>query len=102
MTKNPFVNAFCAIAYIVLVGVVMNFVSQTQSNKPDTAFAPIAFLSLLTLSAALMGSFFLYQPVQFFLDGKKKEATKLLLQTILVFAAITAVIFTLFLTGILH
>ena len=102
MTKNPFINALSALAYIILVGTVMNFVSHTQRNKPDTIFAPIAILSLLTLSAALMGYFFLYQPMQLYLDGKKKEATSLFVRTILVFAAITVVIFTLLLSGILH
>lgn len=102
MTKNPSINAICALAYIVLVGSVMNFISHTHNNKPDTVFAPIAILSLLTLSAALMGYFFLFQPVQLYLDGKKKQATSLFIQTILIFAGITAIIFTLFLSGILH
>ena len=102
MTKNPFINALCSLAYIVLVATVMNFVSHTHSNKPDTIFVPIAILSLFTLSAALMGYFFLYQPVQLYLDGKKKEATSLFVQTLFVFAGITVVIFTLFLSGILH
>src|SRR5579863_2089493 len=102
MTKNPFINALCSLAYIVLVASILNFVSHTQGNKPDTIFAPIAFLSLFTLSAALMTYFFLYQPVQLYLDGKKKEATSLFVKTILVFAAITVVIFILILSGILH
>src|SRR5690242_17804902 len=102
MTKNPIINALCALAYITLVGGVMNYLTHTHSNKPDTMFAPIAALSLLTLSAALMGYFFLFQPVQLYLDGKKKEATTLFVRTILVFAGITAVIFILLLSGILH
>lgn len=100
MTKNPILNALCALGYITLVGVVMNFVTQTQGSKPDTIFAPIAFLSLLTLSAALMGYFFLFQPVLLYLDGKKKEATSLLVRTIMVFASFTAIIFALLLSGI--
>lgn len=102
MTKNPFINALCALAYIVLVATVMNFLSHTHSNRPDTVFAPIAILSLLTLSATLMGYFFLYQPVQLYLDGKKKQATSLFVRTILVFAGVTVVIFALFLLGIVH
>lgn len=102
MTKNPFINAFSASAYIVLVVTVMNFLSHTQRNRPDTIFAPIAILSMFTLSAVLMGYFFLYQPGQLYLDGKKKQATSLFVRTVLVFAGTTAVIFTLFLSGILH
>jgi hypothetical protein len=80
----------------------MNFVSHTLGNKPDTIFDPIAFLSLFTLSAASMGYFFVYQPVQLYLDGKKKAATSLFVRTLLVFAGITVVIFTLLLSGILR
>ncbi len=102
MTKNPFINALCASGYIILIGTVANFLSRTQSNKPDTFLAPIAFLSLFTLSAALMGYFFLFQPVMIYLDGKKKQATSLFFQTILIFAAITAGIFIILLSGIIH
>lgn len=102
MTKNPFINALCALAYIVLVGSVMNYVSHAMRNKPDTFLAPVAVLSLFTLSAALMGYFFLYQPVQLYLDGKKKEATSLFVRTILVFAGSTTVVFAILLSGILH
>jgi len=45
MTKNPFVNAICASMYIILGVTVMNFVSQSLRNKPDTFFAPVVFLS---------------------------------------------------------
>ena len=100
MTKNPFINAFCALGYIVLVGLVMNFVSHTQSNKPDTFFAPIAILSLFTLSAAIMGYLFLYQPLQLFLDGHRKNAVNLFLQTVAVFAGITVLVFAVLLSGI--
>ena len=101
MTKNPFVNAFAGIFYIILVACVMFY--GTEHTKPvNSVIVPVAVLSLFSLSAALMGYFFLYRPVQLYLDGKKKEATSLFVQTILVFAVITAIIFSLFLSGILH
>ena len=102
MTKNPIINSLCALGYIVLVASLLNFVSHINHGKPDTIFAPIAFLSLFNFSAALMGYFFLYQPVQLYLDGKKKEATKLFTRTLLYFGVIPVVLFTLFLLGILH
>jgi len=101
VTKNPFINAFCSLAYIVLVASIFYFLSHTQRNKPDTIVDPIALLSLFTLSAALMGYFFLYQPVLLYLDGKKKEATSLFVRTILVFAGITIIVFILLLSGII-
>ena len=78
------------------------FYGTEHTKSVNSVIVPIAILSLFSLSAALMGYFFLFQPVQLYLDGKKKEATSLLVKTILVFASITAVIFTLFLSGILH
>jgi sensor histidine kinase regulating citrate/malate metabolism len=58
MKKNPFVNAIAASGYIVGVVSVMTFLSQTQSDKPDTILAPILMLSLLTLSVTVMAFLF--------------------------------------------
>lgn len=100
MTKNPFINALAGIAYIAIIASVM-FYGARNAEAEDSVLAPIALLSLFSLSAALMGYFFLYQPLQLYLDGKKKLATSLFTQTLLVFAGITAVILTLFLSGII-
>lgn len=101
MTKKPILNALAASAYIVLVVGVLEFVSQTQGDKPDTIFAPMAALSLLTLSAAVMTFLFFYQPVLFFIEGKKKAAVNLFVQTVGIFAAFTAVLFALLFTGLI-
>lgn len=99
MTKNPFINAVTGTLYIMLVASLMFF--GTEHSRPgNSVIVPIAVLSLFSLSALLMGYFFLYQPIQLYLDGKKKEATKLFGHTILVFAVITAGIFALLLSGI--
>ena len=95
MSKNPIINALCASGYIILVVSVMTFVSQPLKNKPDTFFAPIVFLSVLTLSVAVMAFLFFYQPLQLFIDGKQKEAVNLFVKTVGVFAFITAVTLTL-------
>lgn len=89
MTKNPILNALGASVYILLGVVVMSFVSKPLANKPDTFFAPVVFLSLLTLSVAVMAFVFFYQPIQLLIDGKKKEAFDLLSKTISVFGLIT-------------
>ena len=101
MTKNPIINAFSASAYIILVAFVINFISQTQRNKPDTFFAPVVFLSLLTLSVTIMAYIFFYQPLQLFIEGKKKEAVKLFVQTLGVFGIITAVVLVLLFSGLI-
>jgi len=101
MTKNPVMNALSALAYIVLVVGVMNFISKTLGSKPDTAFAPGVFLLLLTLSVVMMACLFFYQPLQLFIQGKKKEAVKLFVQTVGVFAGLTSVVLILLLFGVI-
>ena len=91
MSKNPIINALSASAYIILVVGIMTVVTQPLRNKPDTFFAPITFLSVLTLSVAVMGFLFFYQPLQLFIERKQKEAVDLFAQTVGIFAALTAV-----------
>lgn len=101
MTKNPILNALAAAGYIVLVVSLITFISDTQSSKPDTIFAPIIMLSLLTLSVAMMAYLFFYQPFQLFMGNKKKEAANLFVKTIGTFAAFTGVILVLGFSGII-
>ena len=101
MTKNPFINALSASAYIILVVSVMTFVTQPLRNKPDTFFAPITMLFVLTLSVAVMAYLFFYQPLLLFIEGKKKEAVNLFVKTVGIFAAITAVVLILLFSGLI-
>jgi hypothetical protein len=100
MTNNPFLNAIGAIIYIFAVAIFMFY--GTKHIKPeDTVMAPIAVLSLFTLSAAVMGYIFCYQPVLLLIDGKKKEAVDLFLKTTLIFGVITFSILIIFFSGII-
>ena len=101
MSKNPIVNALSASVYIVLVVSVMTFVTQPLKNKPDTFFAPITILFVLTLSVAVMAFLFFYQPLLLFIDGKKKEAVNLFVKTVGIFAAITAVVLIMLFSGLI-
>jgi len=101
MSKNPLINALSASAYIILDVIVMNFVTEPLKNKPDTFFAPVVFLSLLTLSVAVMAFLFFYQPLQLFIDGQKKEAVNLFIKTTGIFAIITAIALFLLSAGLI-
>ncbi len=92
MSRNPVVNALGASAYILLVVSVMNFVTKPLRNKPDTFFAPVTVLFVLTLSVAVMAYLFFYQPLQYFIQGKKKEAVDLFVKTVGIFAIFTALV----------
>ncbi len=94
MTKNPLVNALAASLYIMLVASVM-FYGTNHTGPVNSIIVPVAMISLFTLSAAVMGYLFLYQPLQLYLDGKKKNAVHLFLQTVAVFAGITTFILVL-------
>lgn len=98
MSKNPVINGISALVYIVTVAFVMYFGTKNLP-KEDTILAPIAMISLFTLSAAVMGYIFGLQPIQLYLDGKKKEAVKLFLKTLMVFGFLTALMLLLLFTG---
>ena len=100
MTKNPFINAVAAFLYILLGVTIMKFVTEPLQDKPDTFFAPIVFLSTLTLSVAVMAYLFFYQPVLLLIEGKKKDAVIFFVKTVGVFGAITIVVLTLLYFGI--
>lgn len=100
MSKNPFLNALVASAYITFISVFMTWGAHI-APKEDTVVAPIAIISLFTLSAAVMGYVFCYTPLVLYMDGKKKAAVNLFLQTVGVFAALTGVAITLMFTGVI-
>lgn len=95
MSKNPLFNALGASAYIVLIVSIMTLLSNKFRDTPDTFGAPIVVLFLFTLSAAVMAYIFLYQPLQFLIEGKKQEAANLLVRTIGIFAMFTALVLAL-------
>ena len=100
MTKNPLYNALSAFIYIVLVVLLMTYSGNIDSPSNEI-LAPIMMLSLFTLSAAVMGFIFGYQPVMLYLDNKKEEAVKLFIRTVAIFALLTLIPFVIYLTGIL-
>ena len=101
MTKNPIFNALGASGYIILVVSVINFISLTQGSKPDTPFAPVVFLSLLTLSVVTMAYMFFYQPLLLIVDGKKKEGVDLFAKTVGFFTLFTVLILVLLFSGVI-
>ena len=85
-------NALAAILYIAAVASVM-FYGGKFSGPVNSVIAPMAVVSLFTLSAAVMGYVLLYQPFQLYFDGKKKLAIGLFFKTLAIFAAVTILTF---------
>ena len=94
MSKNPIINALVASIYIVLLVLMMNFGTR-MVGQPNSLIASVAVISLFTLSAAVMGYLFCYQPIQLYFDNKKKQAVNLFLQTVGVFGGITVLMLVL-------
>lgn len=92
MIKKPVLNAIFAIAYIVAIVLMIFGIGKLSMEDKAGLFIPIAMLSLFTLSAAVMGYLFLFNPVTLYLDGQKKEAVKYLFHTIGWFAGITLIV----------
>src|SRR3989338_139616 len=89
MSKNPYLNALLASAYIAVIASVMYFGSQNAGQVEDSVLAPIAMLSLLVLSVATMGYLFFYQPAQLFMTGREADAGTFFLKTVGLFALVT-------------
>ena len=101
--KYAVINAALTALYIVLISSFVFYVPKALhlNDKPDNVFAPIIMLSLLVFSAALVGFLIFGRPIMWYLDGKKQEALKLLVSTLVTFFIIILGLFlTLYLVTI--
>lgn len=91
--KRALINALGTVAYIILVASFM-FSMQDITPKEDTIFVITSVLLLFVCSAAITGFLVFGKPVMLYIDGKKKEAVRLLGYTIGIILLITLIIFT--------
>lgn len=78
LIKLAFINVLGEGVYVFLVALLLNSVGRIMGNTPDNKIlAPLAFLFLFVLSAAVSGALILGRPALMYLDGKKKEALEL-------------------------
>lgn len=98
MKPNPVFHAILASLYIILVSAVMNW-GSSLAPKEDTILAPIAALSLFTLSAAVMAYLFGYEPFRLFFEKKHNQAVSFFLQTVAIFGILTTLAMALLFSG---
>jgi hypothetical protein len=79
-----------AAVYIVAIASALYF-GPKYIGRVDNVLVPITMLSLLVLSASIMGYLFLSRPLQLYLDGDKQGAVAVFAKTVGVFACITLV-----------
>ena len=76
--KQSFLFALGEGIYISSVAILLFTVGKYFGDKPDPAIiAPIAFLLLFVISAAISGALILGKPIILYLDGQKKDALQL-------------------------
>ena len=81
LIKRSFLNTLGLITYIAVIATVLMNGEKVFGNV-NPAFAPVAFLSLFVLSAALSASLVLGKPILMYLNGEKTEAIKLFFYTL--------------------
>jgi len=81
--------------YTLLVALLMTNVEKWGS-KIKAFWAPAVFLTLLTLSVAVVGSLIFARPALWALNGQKKEALQFLLFTLGWLAIFVIIAFTAF------
>ncbi len=89
MYYPPFKNAVLAAGYVTFVALVM-FYGSKLFGGPDNVLMPIAALSLLVLSVAVMAYLFFYTPVMLYIQDRKAEAVSFFFRTVGFFAIFTA------------
>ena len=100
MNKKPFLNGISASAYILLLVTIGNYFGK--NIREPSLLIPIVMISTFTLSAAVMGYLFIFEPAQLYLSGKKKEGVNFFLKTVGTFTLITAVIAALMFSGAIN
>lgn len=89
--QQALVNVLLTTGYIILVASFMYYGAEAKIGKVNSFLGPAAFLMLFVFSAALTGFLIFGKPAQMYVDGKKKEALSLLINTLGFFSVITLI-----------
>jgi|CXWL01.1.fsa_nt_gi hypothetical protein len=92
-------HALAAVAYVAGVATIMNGFGGAIEEKNEI-LAPVVFLLLFSVSAAIMGMIVFARPILWYLDGLKKEAVQLVIGTISFLALICMGIVAALLSGV--
>ncbi len=94
--KYAWINGFIASGYIVLIALLMNFLGKIfPTGSANPIIAQIFLLLLFVFSAALTGILVFGRPIMWYIDGKKKDAVFLLIQTAGIIFVVTLIAFIL-------
>ncbi|MCF7917884.1 hypothetical protein K9L27_02685 [Candidatus Gracilibacteria bacterium] len=92
--KYAFLHALGTALYVGGVVTLLSFGEHLfGKEEPKMVLIPIGMLLLFVCSAAITGILVFGRPVMWYLDGKKKEAIKLLMGTLGILLCITILVF---------
>ncbi len=86
--KKSYLHAIIAFAYIVILVSIMSLKIEQDGNPIVTG---ITVLSTLVFSATLMGYLFGSQPILMYIDGKKREAVRFFMETLITFGVLALI-----------
>ncbi len=93
LVHRSFLNALGTVAYVAIVGTIMENAERVLGSVDNNMLAPVAFLTLFVLSAAVTASLVVGKPALMYLNGQKAEAVRLFLYTVGWLAIFTVIIF---------
>ena len=91
LVKIALANALLTATYVMIIGSFLFYAPKIFGEGDKTPLVPIAMLLLLIFSASLTGSLIFGRPVLWYLDGRKKEALRLLAYTLGIFFILTII-----------
>jgi hypothetical protein len=89
--KQALTNVLLTTGYISLVSLFMFYAEHSKIGKVNSFIGPIAFLMLFVCSASITSFLIFGKPAQMYVDGKKKEALSLILNTLGFFSILTVI-----------
>ncbi len=81
LVQRSFLNALGVTAYVSVIATIMQN-GEKYFESVNESIAPIAFLTLFVLSAAVTGGLVLGKPVLMYLNNQKNEAIRLFIYTL--------------------
>lgn len=97
LLKIAGINSLGVLVYVTIVSSVMQSIER-MGGPENKFFGPVAFLMMLVLSAAVVGTLIFVRPIMIFLGGGKKEGVKLLGYTLACLLVITVLAMIIILT----
>lgn len=85
-------NGLGAAAYVWGLATLIQRIANLHHDTPDNLTGTIAAFSLFVFSAAVMGFFFVYHPVELLVEGRRKDAMVFFLTTLGTFGILTALV----------